>query len=134
MTSDPKQPMNPSPSSNKSENILEAPVAGLRHQTDISLVSAGSPAIGASNLALETVFGSLQTTPNEKPRYGGFQYQPERRDLNVLNPFRTRTQMSFGHGVNKSFTASSPTADLVTWAANSIEYELLAGGDSAQKD
>ena len=42
--------------------------------------------------------------------------------------------MSFGHGVNKSFTASSYTADLVTWAANSIEYELLAGGDSAQKD
>ena len=47
---------------------------------------------------------------------------------------RKKIQMGLGDGGNKSFTASSPTADLVTWAANSIEYELLAGGDSAQKD
>ena len=41
--------------------------------------------MGASNLALETVFRSLQIIPNEKPRYGGFQYQPEKTGLNVLN-------------------------------------------------
>ena len=31
---DPQQQMNPSPSSNKLENDLEAPVESLRHQTD----------------------------------------------------------------------------------------------------
>ena len=73
------------------------------------------------------------------PFFGGRNTFPEglskdKRKQLRFNPFRTITQMSFGHGVNKSFTASSPTADLVTWAANSIEYELLAGGDRAQKD
>ena len=108
------------------ENVCARAACGPRGGATVSAVAAN------------TLFYSPMTLPTHlNHRFSGFEFPWPNHSSAVspdINPFRTRTQMSFGHGVNKSFTASSPTADLVTWAANSIEYELLAGGDSAQKD